>query len=333
MNLITLTSGKTFKAENGETLINAADKAGLTLPYSCKNGRCNTCKCKIDGLTDLIIDELGLTELEKANGWKLACSRTAIGNITLDIEDLTGLGFGLAKTFPVKIQELDLLSENVLKLTLRLPPSQNFEFIEGQYLNLIGLGGISRSYSLAKYCDNSFLEFHISKITDGQMSEFLFNEAKINDLLRINGPHGTFSLRNIAARDVVFVANGTGIAPIKAMIESMKKIPPKLLPKSIRIYWGVRYEESLYWKPYDIDYDFTYTPVLSRARSSWAGARGYVQDVIDLSMLDISNVQVYACGSDIMIRSLKDRMINEGLNLKNFFSDTFVVSGIIEDRK
>ena len=331
MNLVSLPSGKTFKADTNQSLVEAAEKAGITLPYSCRNGRCITCKCKITGPTKIVFDEVGLSGSERKEGWKLACARSAMGNITLDIEDLGTIKLPINKILPVKIHTIGLLSNEVIKVTLRLPPGRHFEFIEGQYIDLIGPNGASRSYSLARHCDGMMLELHVRRVIGGQMSNYLFNEAKVGDLLRINGPRGTFILRHTPNSDVVFLATGTGIAPIKAMLERIEEMPQALKPKSVKVFWGMRFRKELYWNPRDVFADLDYTPVLSQADEEWTGARGYVQDIMMQSQPDIKNIQIYACGSDAMIRSCRAQTIDYSLNINNFFADAFVVSGATKE--
>jgi CDP-4-dehydro-6-deoxyglucose reductase len=327
MYTVTLLSGKTFGADIGQSLIEAAEAAGITLPYSCRNGRCSSCKCRLKGPTEVIFDEVGLSTDEKRDGWSLACARSALGSVSLDIDDLGDIKLPSAKVFPAKINSLELMSNDVLKLTLRLPPGRDFVFFEGQYIELAGPNGISRSYSLARLCDGNLLEFQIRRVTGGQMSDYLFGNAKLNDLVRINGPHGTFVLRHGPETDIVFLATGTGIAPIKAMLERIKKMPAELKPKTVRLFWGARHASDLYWDPQDAFPELKYTPVLSRPDAKWTGEFGYVQDAMMKTQDENAReTQVYACGSDVMIRSTRVQIENLGLSL-NFFSDAFVVSG------
>lgn len=331
MNVITLPSGKKFSAEQNLSLLDAAEQAGITLPYSCRNGRCSTCKCKVNGSTELIFDELGLTADEKEKGWKLACARSATGNVSLNIDHLEDISLPTPKIIPAKIDKIEFLSNDILKLNLRLPPGRRFEFIEGQYLTLIGPGGVARSYSLARHCDGTALELHVRRVPEGQMSKYLFGEAKVGDLLRINGPRGTFVLRNELGNNTLFFATGTGIAPIKAILERIVQNSEKLSPGSIKVYWGMRDPEEFYWDPRELCENIDFIPVLSRSNRFWTGANGYVQDVVLKNQTNFANTQIYACGSEAMIRSLQNKTEANGLLRKNFFSDAFVASASEKD--
>jgi CDP-4-dehydro-6-deoxyglucose reductase, E3 len=328
MHTVSLSSGKTFKASEAFSLIESAEQAGIILPYSCKNGLCSSCKCKVIGPTKIIFDELGLSDQEREDGWKLACSRSAMGDVLLDIEEFKNLKLPTPKVFPAKIDRIDFLSKDIIKLILRLPPGKKFDFVEGQYIDLIGPKGVTRSYSLARQCDGMNLELHIRRVIGGQMSDYLFNNAKVDDLLRINGPRGTFILQSGPDTDIIFLATGTGIAPVKSMLEQIENMPKELKPNSVKVFWGMRYPQDLYWNPHNKFDNLNFIPVLSQANKMWTGAHGYVQDVMIKNMKNIENVQVYACGSDAMIRTSKSQLLNIGFNEVNFFSDAFVVSGV-----
>jgi CDP-4-dehydro-6-deoxyglucose reductase len=210
---------------------------------------------------------------------------------------------------------------------LRLPPTADFKFIPGQYIDVIGPNGIRRSYSLAKGdSSDKTLELHIQSVANGALSHYWFHEAKLNDLLRFNGPLGTFFLREIAGVDLIFLATGTGIAPVKAILESMANSPAPQAPTSVTVLWGGRQSQDLYLDVAGIPGNHLYLPVQSRPQKDWAGATGYVQDVLIRSAPDLKSAAVYACGSNAMIRSARARLIEGGLAPKHFYSDAFVSS-------
>lgn len=330
MPIISLSVGKNFYSLLGTTILDAASQAQIALPYSCKTGRCSTCKCKvITGTTRALHHESGLTEQEKAEGWILNCVRTVESDVVLEVDDLGGVEIPAAKTWPCRISEIKLLAPDVVQVLLRLPPTANFRFLPGQYIDVIGPNGIRRSYSLANsnYADK-LLELHIRAVEGGAMSDYWFNQAKPNDLLRLNGPLGTFFLRETAGIDLIFLATGTGIAPVKAMLESMAHLSPDLRPKTVTVLWGGRKSQDLYFNVNDIPGPHTYIPVQSRPSDGWSGSKGYIQDVLLDTKQDLINAAVYACGSDVMIHSAKNRLVQAGLPAKRFYSDAFVSSGI-----
>lgn len=332
MTQVFLNTGKIFSSQFGLTILDSALQSQINLPYSCKSGRCSTCKCKVvSGETKVLVPELGLAEEETSDGWILSCSRTATTDLVLEVEDLGGIPLPNATTQACRISSIEKLTPEVIKVILRLPPGVSLNFIAGQYIDVIGPGGIRRSYSLANApkADNT-LELHIRRFEGGAMSQYWFNQSAVNDLLRLHGPHGTFFLRNIAQRDLIFLATGTGIAPIKAMLEALPRFPVNQQPHSITVMWGTRREDDLYFDITSLPRVKEYIPVLSRAEPSWQGDRGYVQDALLRHITNMLNCIVYACGSDIMIDSAKSALKAAGLPSGYFYSEAFVCSGAHE---
>ena len=328
MSLVTLSTGASFQAGEGSSILSSATSAQILLPYSCKTGRCSTCKCKVlSGKTTALQLETGLTEQQKKQGWILSCVRSATTDIVLEVDDLSGISLPIAKTWPCRISQMNMLAPDVLQILLRLPANAAFNFIPGQYIDVIGPNGIRRSYSLANAdFASQTLELHIRSVDGGVLSEYWFGQAKINDLLRLHGPLGTFCLRETAGLDLIFLATGTGIAPVKAMLESMDNLPVEKRPKSIMVLWGGRNAEDFYLNIADIPGGHTYIPVQSRPDANWRGAKGYVQDVLLSLAPDWKNLAVYACGSNKMIGSAQTTLVDAGLLPSRFFSDAFVCS-------
>lgn len=328
MPLVKLSNGRKFTATTGASLVDAALSAGITLPHSCKTGRCSTCKCKVlQGETTTLQTETGLTDAEKVEGWILSCVRFAQTDVTLEVEDLGNVVLPSGKTLPCRISSIDRLAPDVVRVMLRLPPTADFRSIPGQYIDVIGSGGVRRSYSLANAnTTDKTLELHIRAVDGGVMSDYWFKKAKPNDLLRFNGPLGTFFLRGLDQLHLVFLATGTGIAPVKAMLESLVHIAPEQAPQSVTVFWGGRTAEDLYFDPQAILAGHRFVPVLSRAAEGWAGVSGYVQNALLSTQPDLARTVVYACGSNAMIRSAKASLLAVGLPDNRFFADAFVPS-------
>lgn len=329
MQLISTTLGKSFPQIDGQAVLDAAAKAGISLPYSCKNGRCSTCKCKVlSGQSTAMVDELGLTSDEKAQGFILSCVRSASTDMLIEVEDLGDQVIPEVKTLPTRISSLEKLAPDVLSVKLRFPPNSSLTYLAGQYIDVIGPGGLRRSYSVsnAPAADNQ-LQLHIRAVQGGVMSDYWFNQAKANDLVRINGPLGSFFMRPLTGLHLVFLATGTGIAPVKAMLEQLATAPATDQPLSVTVYWGGREPQDLYSNPTQWYSTLRYVPVLSRAPVGWSGSRGYVQKALLADALDLTHTVVYACGSDAMIQSAKAELIQAGLPDKRFYSDAFVPSG------
>jgi len=326
---IYLKNGRDFTANPGITLLDAASSAGISLPYSCRTGRCRTCKARVhSGQTRSVADETGLSPKEAEEGWILTCVRTAQTDVELEAEDLGTVSLPQPRTLPCRIAGLEKLAPDVMRVKLRLPPTAAFTFIPGQYIDVIGVNGIRRSYSLASADGpEKLLELHVRAVNGGAMSDYWFKYAKLNDLLRLNGPLGTFFLRECAGKDIFFLATGTGIAPIKAMLESLMSLPDEMQPQSVTVLWGGRNPQDFYIDISAIPGKHRYIPVISRPSEGWAGAKGYVQDVLLSMAPNLGKAAIYACGSDDMIQCARQELANAGLSLASFYSDAFVISG------
>lgn len=324
---ITLSNNKAFFCEENSTIFDAAKNAKLLLDHSCLSARCRSCAVKIvSGKTQNLFEENVLSEEERGSNFVLSCNAKPLSDLVLDIEDLSGITIHDKRIIPSKIDSINYLSKSVVKVSLRLPPNSNFNFNPGQYVNIIK-GDLTRSYSISNSPrDTANLEFYIRKYENGLMSKYWFEEAKENDLLRIEGPIGTFFLRESSYSNIVFIATGTGIAPIKSIIESIETSEIKNKETKFWVILGARNEEDIFWDIFKsvTDLNIEYITVLSKPSVNWNGPIGYVQDVVLKLNLDLSNTQVYACGSDKMIESAKNLFIQNSLLVSNFYSDAFI---------
>lgn len=321
-------SGRVYEIMGDQSILDAALDAGLILEHGCKTGRCGSCKSRmVSGKTKLIHEELCLSKAELDDGWFLSCARTPIdGDIEIIAEDLSEYPIQKPQTFPCKINDLTYLSDDVLRVSLRLPPGRKLSYRAGQHVDITAAGGLTRSYSLARgYSSGSVLELHIRKVDAGLMSNYWFKEAKKDDLLRIYGPKGTFFLRDADDLDLIFLATGTGIAPIRAILEDLAE-SDALKPRSVSIYWGGRLVRDLYLEKSELAGYGKYYPTLSKEGVSWEGHREYVQNLALMHEITVSRARVYACGSSTMITDAQLRFAEIGLKPEHFIFDAFVPS-------
>ena len=318
---IKLKDGKSFSCDSNQTIIDAALQNGVFLDHSCLSGRCSSCKFKVlkgESISDL--DETPLSQEDKKNGFVLTCVRKPLSDIDLDAEDLSQYGFTNSVTIPAKINAIQQLTSEIIRVNLRVPPNQKVNFLEGQYLNVIW-NGIKRSYSIASSSSSSELELIIKNYQGGAMSAYWFGQAIANDLLRLEIPKGTFFLRNHENIDnLVFLATGTGIAPIKSILKSQGNQHKLAQFKRVIVLWGMKYEKEIFWKPDSQMIEFI--PVLSRESQP----KRYVQNLLANLNLDMTKSVIYACGSDQMIQEAKKNTMELGLNSNHFYSDAFVAS-------
>lgn len=323
---INLRNNVQFLCSKEDTILIGAQKENTTLNYSCKTGRCKSCKAKVlEGTSITIEEEIGLTPEEKKAGYILTCVRKPTSDLTLDIEDLSIYDIEPIRTLPSKVDAIKKFSDTIIELKLRIPPQSYFNYLPGQYINIIK-GDYKRSYSIAiNDCSNGIVLF-IKNYQDGKFSTYLFNEAKINDLLRIEGPLGTFFYRKTNKTNIVFLATGTGIAPVKSILEEMNQNNVELKQKNIYLFFGGRTKEDLFWEPQFKNINVNFIPVLSKSENNWNGEKGHIQEVLMSKKIDLTDSVVYACGSVNMIKDAKEITINSGLPEELFYSDEFISS-------
>lgn len=327
MPVITLRNGRSFSGDAVSSILDAAQKEEVFLEYSCRTGRCGVCKApQVSGTTIVLRPEESLSKEDRDQGLILTCCRAATSDVTLGIADLGRLKGMTARTLPCRIAALERVASDVLAVTLRLPPTAKFRFVPGQYIDVIA-AGVRRSYSLANAARaDGLLELHIRDYPGGVLSAFWFGAAQPNDLLRLNGPLGTFFLRDDTSGPLIFLATGTGAAPVKALLEELATRPELAAGRPIRFYWGNRSPVDFYWTPPAAVRDFTFVPVLSRPASNWTGRRGYVQQALVQDLPSLAEAEVYACGAHAMIKSAEALLPQHGLDLCHFHYDAFVVS-------
>jgi CDP-4-dehydro-6-deoxyglucose reductase len=333
MAQITLASGTRFAADPGTSVLDAALAQGVVLEHSCRTGRCGSCKARVvHGSTAALRAPVSLSDDEARKGWILTCTHEATSDLTLDVEDLGALAGIETRVTPARIDTTERLADDVVRVTLRLPPRSPLKFLAGQYVDVTSPTGVKRSYSIASAAAvGDRIELQIRRVEGGLMSAYWFDQAKANDLLRFNGPRGTFFLRPVAGLDVVFLATGTGIAPILSMLAQLAAVPDAERPSSVALYWGGRHREDHYLDPLPALSGLRYVPVMSRGDVAWTGARGHVQDVLLHELAHgqaaaLANTVVYACGSEAMIHGARRLLADAGLPERRFFFDAFVSS-------
>lgn len=315
-----------FQGSDNQSILESALDAGHFLEYSCKNGQCGACKTTLmQGKVVELQPQIGLSEQDRVNRKILTCCCAPRTDIQIDAEDLMALQGIEVKTLPARISRIELYHGHLAEVELRLPPTAKFSFLEGQFIDVIGPQGVRRSYSVANSSKEKYIVLFIKRVKNGVLSNYWFNEARVDDLLRIEGPKGTFFLRE-HRKKLFFLATGTGIAPVKSILDKLSESTGVVGNLNISLYWGNRHAEDFFWHPEYSAFKLNYIPIVSRARDGWLGKVGYVQDVASEDKLDIENTHVYACGSMEMISSAKTLFTKMGLNESRFYSDAFVSS-------
>jgi CDP-4-dehydro-6-deoxyglucose reductase, E3 len=324
-------SEHSFACDDGETVLAAAMRADLMIPYGCRNGACGTCKGRIlDGAVDYGAHQPGtLTEAEKAQGLALFCVAKPKTPLTIEVREVRRAGDIQIRKLPCRVEKIDKPAPDVAIVALKLPANERLQYLAGQYIDLLLKDGRRRSFSIATAPeDDALLELHIRHVPGGYFSGALFNEYKGREILRFEGPLGTFYLREDSDKPIILVAGGTGFAPIKAVIEHALRHD---LQRPMVLYWGVRSSRDLYlpdlpgtWQAKHPD--FRFIPVLSDPlpEDRWSGRTGLVHKAVMTDFPDLSGYQVYACGGPAMIDAARhDFRTLCHLPAEEFFADSF----------
>ena len=315
-----------FEGNSMMSILESALSVGHVFEYSCKNGQCGACKVSLlEGEVVELQNQVALSEHDRKNRKVLTCCCAPNTDVLIDAEELSALKDIVVKTLPARINQLTKHSEHILEVELRLPPTAEFNYLEGQFIDVIAPSSVRRSYSIANRADEKTIKLYIKKVEQGVLSQYWFEKAKVNDLLRIEGPKGTFFFRG-KRKKIVCLATGTGVAPIKAILDKFDKQHNLGDELQVALYWGNRAIEDFCWQPEYENLSMDYHPVLSRGDDSWQGRVGYVQDVAGEDIQDYSDTEVYACGSLQMIESAKEVLTAKGLPDTHFYADAFVSS-------
>ena len=327
-------SGRSFSVERDEPILHAAIQAGIGLPYGCKDGACGSCKCRL--LEGRVIhgahQAKALSADEEAAGFELTCCAAPQTDVVIEARTVPGAGEFPVRKMPARVMTITRPAPDVALITLQLPANEVLRYHAGQYVEFILRDGARRSYSMANaphtQSDKPAIELHIRHMPGGKFTDHVFGAMKEKEILRIEGPFGSFFLREDSDRPIVLLASGTGFAPIKAMIEHMAF---KGITRPTVLYWGCRSRADLYlheWAEAAAARlpNLRYVPVLSepRAEDGWTGRTGFVHHAVMADLPDLCGHQVYACGAPVMVDAAqKDFVARCGLPAEEFYADSF----------
>ncbi len=323
-------SGHTFEVGENEFILDAALRQGINFPYGCRSGSCGTC------LGRLISGELDypeglpitLMEHEVKEGKAIFCTSIAKSDLVIDVKEVTSVVDVEIKLLPARVASLKKLSHDVMEMKLSLPASERLAFRAGQYIEFILRDKSRRAFSLANAPSNdAFLELHLRLVEGGKFTEHVFNEMKEKALVRIEGPFGSFAIKETSNLPILLVAGGTGFAPLKAMVEQL--IAENDL-RPVTLYWGVRTADDLYHHELALSWvkqhpSLTYTPVLSDIESdhNWKGKTGFVHQAVIDDLEQLASFDVYLAGPPVMVSATKKAFLEKGLPDDQLLFDSF----------
>lgn len=326
-------SGHEFSAEKNETILEAALRQGIGLPYGCRNGACGRCAGEvISGETEYDSDGLRSTaKKEHEAGKTLFCQACATSDLEIKVREIVKSSDIEIKTLPCRVEKMGLLSHDVMQLKLKLPETERLQFMAGQYLEILLKDGKRRAFSIANAPhDDAFIELQIRHVPDGHFGDFVFDGLKEKTLMRIEGPLGSYFLRENGDRPIILMGGGTGFAPLKGMLEHAFHTQ---LDRPIHLFCGARARRDLYmddtvqqWVKQHAN--LKYTAVLSdpMEEDNWQGETGYVHESVVRHYPDLSDYDVYLSGPPPMVKAGMELFYEKGLPETQIFSDSFEYS-------
>ncbi len=324
-------------------MLAAGIRQGIGLPYGCKDGACGSCKCKkISGVVSHGPHQAkALSEQEEADGFVLTCCGFPQSDVVLESRQVALAGAFPIRKMPSRVMVLEKKSHDVMLVRLQLPANEPFVYHPGPYIEFIMRDGARRSYSMATTPNTrvkddgagtglpaNMIELHIRHLPGGKFTDHVFNAMKEKEILRVEGPYGSFYLREDSDKPIILLASGTGFSPIKAVIEQMQI---KGVTRPATLYWGGRRPVDLYlddWVKTKLTEmpNLAYVPVISDAlpEDAWAGRTGFVHAAVMQDHPDLSGHQVYACGAPIVVDSARAAYTTQcQLSLDDFYADAF----------
>jgi CDP-4-dehydro-6-deoxyglucose reductase len=328
-------SGRAFTVDRDERILAAAIRQGIGLPYGCRDGACGSCKSRL--LEGRVIhgahQQKALSADEEAAGLILTCCATPQTDCVVEARAVVGAGEHPVLKLPCRVLSIERPAPDVAVVRLQLPANQNLQYRAGQYVEFILRDGARRSYSMANaphlLGSPPAIELHIRHMPGGKFTDQVFSTMKEKDILRLEGPFGSFFLREDSDKPLVLLASGTGFAPIKALIEHMAH---KGHTRPAVLYWGCRAKTDLYLHDWALQAArelpwLRYVPVLSEARpeDAWTGRTGFVHQAVMQDLPDLSGHQVYACGAPVMVDAAqRDFVARCALPAEEFYADSFI---------
>ena len=317
--------GRVFDAAPDETLLDAASRAGVALPHDCRLGGCGTCRVRLlSGAVAYDEAPFALSPEEEAGGYALACQGRPAGDLVIDVPAADPLPEPRRVT--ATVAGVTPLCDGVVRLAVTVPGGVP-AYRPGQYMNVMLDDGHPRSFSMSSAPSRGVLDFHVRRVAGGRFTDGVLARLRPGDPLEVELPLGSFHYRATDERPLLMVATGTGIAPIRAMLDSLLDDPDC---PPVHLYWGMRTAADLYLHDEIAGwagrlYDFRYVPVLSQAGPAWQGRRGRVQDAVIADGVELPDHAIYLCGSPAMIADAKRAFIARGAEPAHIHVEGFTV--------
>ena len=327
-------AGLTFDVAQDEAILAAAIRSGIGLPYGCRDGACGSCKSRL--IEGRVIhgahQAKALSAAEEDSGWILTCCAAPQTDCVVLARTVAGAGEDPPLKMPARVAGLSRPAPDVVVMKLQLPATVAFKYRAGQYVEFILRDGARRSYSMATAPEQlgspPAIELHVRHMPGGKFTDHVFGAMQAKEMVRLEGPFGSFFLREESGKPVVLLASGTGLAPLKAIVEHLRA---QGMPRPAVLYWGCRCKADLYQHDWALAAEASmpklrYVPVLSEPKpeDDWRGRTGFVHQAVMADLPDLSGHEVYACGAPVMVDAARrDFVARCALPEEAFFADSF----------
>lgn len=316
-------SGHEFFVEGADTLLEAALRAGHALNYGCSNGNCGQCKARVVSgeLMKVRSHDYVLSEEEKASGYALMCSNTAVSDVVIEAGEAQAATDIPFQHIAAHVKSIDPLGGEMLLLHLQTPPNRRLRYLAGQNVVLQFGHSLSAEFPVAGCpCDDRNLLFHIHNTPGNHFADYVTTKLKIGEAVAVEGPKGGFVLHNDLPRPLIFIAFGSGFAPVKSLMEQAMALDSA---EAMHLYWAVSHESDLYfpnWPRAMVDTldNFRYTPLVAGTNLETAAGRqekllgGLLQRIIDDYPV-LGNFDVYVAGPQALLDAARFWLVEHGL--------------------
>ncbi len=309
-------------------MLAAALRQGIVLPYSCKNGTCASCKCRlVEGRIEYPYNPpTALEEDDFSTGQALSCQAVADTDLTIEAHEIEQVADIPVRLLPARVESMEKFTPEVMCIRLKLPQAARLQFLAGQYIDILQPGGKRRAFSIASApSEENFIELHIKHVDGGGFTGHVFDDMQVKEILRIEGPLGTFFIRRSSDRPIVMMGGGTGFAPLKSMIEELIDSGDD---RPVELFWGAATEKDLYahdlikqWQAEGANLNFV--PVLAEPGPDWTGETGYVHKAVIDRHPDLSAFDIYMSGPPAMIHAARHDFLDGGVPEDRLFYDSF----------
>lgn len=324
-------SGATFTVNEGESVLNAALRQGVMLPYSCKNGTCGSCKGHLESgdVHYPFHPPLALSREEIGEGCALFCQAEPTGDLVVRVREIEAVRDIQVRKMPARVTEKTLLAPDVMRIKIKLPAAQRLQFLAGQYLEILLPEGKRRAFSIAsppQFEDE--IELHIRHVDGGGFTGWVFEEMKERDILRLEAPLGTFFIRNDRVdRPMILMGGGTGFAPLKSMIEDLLSHKDT---RPVHLFWGAQNRAELYmheqaqqWAAENEHIQYS-SALMEPGDAAEAGSfSGFVHEAVLQQYSDLSGFDIYMSGPPAMIDASRSAFLEHGAESRRIFFDSF----------